>query len=102
MGELLVTRADMLAIQITYNSLHTEAMSRSSSRTSRASLFPSFGRLYPGGSELLSRVEDEDGLRRAIGKAAPEYGTLWDAAPVDAVSGGAAARARAVAVDRAR
>ena len=55
-----------------------------SSRTSRASLFPSFGRLYPSGSELLAEAEDEEAIRRALSRACPEYAALWDSAPTDA------------------
>ena len=80
MGELLAVRADMLTINITYNSLSTD-FSRS---TPRASLFPAFGHLYPGGAELLAMVEDEDALRRALAKSYPDYAQLWDHAPVDA------------------
>lgn len=61
MGELLSARADMLTINIAYNSLNTD-FSRTNARTSRRALFPSFGRLYPEGAELLASVEDEDGL----------------------------------------
>ena len=85
MGEMLATRADMLTINITYNSLNAD-ISRTHQRTTRASLFPAMGNLYPGGCELLARVDDEDGLRRALAKAFPEYAALWDAAPIDAVS----------------
>jgi len=82
MGELLAVRADMLTINITYNSLTTD-FSRPNQRTSRAALFPAFGHLYPGGAELLATVEDEDGLRRALAKSYPDYAALWDHAPVD-------------------
>jgi len=82
MGALLSARADMLTINITYNSLSTD-FSRGG-RGSRAALFPAFGHLYPGGSELLATVEDEDALRRVLAKSYPDYAALWDHAPVDA------------------
>ena len=82
MGELLSTRADMLTINVAYNSLGSDA-NRNSNKGNRATLFPSFGHLYPGGAELLTNVEDEDGLRRALAKSYPEYVHLWDSAPVD-------------------
>jgi V-type H+-transporting ATPase subunit d len=84
MCDLLATRADLLAIHVTYNSIASDA-ARAQQRTTRASLFPSVGYLYPGGSALLAGVEDEDSMRRALAKAYPEYATLWDSAPVDAV-----------------
>ena len=80
MGELLSARADMLTINITYNSLSTD-FSRGGSR---AALFPAFGHLYPGGAELRAGVEDEDALRRVLAKSYPDYAALWDHAPVDA------------------
>lgn len=62
----------------------TTDLNRVSSNASRARLFPAFGHLYPNGAAVLAKVEDEDGLRRAIAKAWPEYAPLWDQAPVDA------------------
>ncbi len=82
MGELLATRADMLTVNIAYNSLNTD-IARTNARTSRSALFPAFGHLYPEGADQLSNVEDEEGMRRAIAKSYPEYVALWDAAPVD-------------------
>jgi hypothetical protein len=87
MCELLGARADMLSINITYNSLGSPADSLGGRRgATRASLFPAIGKLYPGGCDLLARCEDEDSLRRALAQAVPEYVGLWDNAPVDAVS----------------
>lgn len=90
MGEILSLRADLLTINITYNSL-TADLSRlgqanptNAGAAGRASLFPSFGHLYPSGSNLLSMVEDEEGLRRALNQAYPIYAQLWDSAAVDA------------------
>lgn len=90
MGEILSLRADLLTINITYNSL-TADLSRlgqgnpaNAGVAGRASLFPSFGHLYPTGTELLSMVEDEDGLRSALNQAYPVYAKLWDSAAVDA------------------
>lgn len=84
MCDVLATRADLLTIHVTYNSLASEA-ARAQQRNTRSALFPSIGYMYPSGAALLERVEDEDSLRRALAKAYPEYATLWDAAPVDAV-----------------
>jgi V-type H+-transporting ATPase subunit d len=82
MGEILATRADILTINITYNSLASD-LTRGG-RTTRSSLFPSFGHLYPSGSALLANVEDEDAIRRILASAHPEYAQLWDTASVDA------------------
>ncbi len=82
MGELLATRADMLAINIAYNSLNTE-LRGPGGRASRQELFPAFGHLYPGGAELLAGAEDEEAMRRALQKSVPGYVPLWDSAPVD-------------------
>ena len=83
MCELLGARADMLTISITYNSL-TGGGGRGSTRAAtRASLYPAVGKLYPGGSDLLAHVEDEDALRRGLERAYPAYAVLWDSAPVD-------------------
>ena len=54
-------------------------MASNGKATSRSSLFPSCGTLYPSGSELLSSAEDEEGIRRALVKAAPTYAKLWGA-----------------------
>lgn len=83
MGEILSTRADVLTINITYNSLNTD-FSRSNQRFTRESLFPSFGRLYPEAAAQLAKAEDEDQLRRTLVSANPEYAAIWDSAPVDA------------------
>jgi V-type H+-transporting ATPase subunit d len=90
MGELLAARADMLTINITYNSLTTDFSRGKNGRaasgggaSSRESLFPSFGNLYPEGAKMLAKVEDEDSLRRALAKSCPSYAILWDQAPVD-------------------
>ena len=50
-----------------------------SARGGRRGLFPSFGKLYPGGSDLLATVEDEDAVRRVLSRACPEYAVLWGA-----------------------
>lgn len=91
MCDILATRADLLTIHVTYNSIASEA-ARAQQRTTRSALFPSIGYMYPGGAALLEKVEDEDALRRGLAKAYPEYAALWDAAPVDAVRDNACTR----------
>lgn len=83
MGALLKARADILTVNITINSLHTD-LGRGHMRTSRSALFPSFGNLYPEGTARLAAAEDEDGVAKALQDSFPEYARLWDAAPTDA------------------
>lgn len=86
MGELLATRADAMTVNIAYNSLAlgpNHDLARASGKSSKTSLFPCIGHLYPEGCELLAKAEDEEGIRRALQTARPEYAALWDAAPVD-------------------
>jgi V-type H+-transporting ATPase subunit d len=61
MSELLEFEADRRAINITLNSFGTEL-----SAGDRKKLYPSFGRLYPEGSLMLSRAEDIEGVRLAV------------------------------------
>ncbi len=82
MCALLAARADVTSINITVNSLHTD-FSRANIRTTRASLFPSIGRLYPEGVARLAAAEDEDTIGRILGDCVPDYAALWNAAPSD-------------------
>lgn len=87
MCDILATRADAMAINIAYNSLAlgpNHDLARASGKSSKSSLFPSVGHLYPEGCELLAKAEDEDGIRRALLLSRPQYASMWDAAPVDA------------------
>jgi V-type H+-transporting ATPase subunit d len=85
MGEVLATRADILAINITVNSLHSD-FSRATTRTTRNALFPAIGHLYPEGVSRLASCEDEESIGKVLTEAWPEYGKLWASAPTDAVS----------------
>jgi len=58
---------------------------QASTRTTRSSLFPSIGHLYPEGVARLSAAEDEDAVGKALQDAYPEYALLWNSAPMDAV-----------------
>lgn len=81
MGHLLKTRADTIAINITLNSFDTFYNEPSHRLSSRKALFPAFGYLYPEGTDALSKVEDDDGVGRALAPY-PEYRKLWDTAEV--------------------
>lgn len=74
MSELLEFEADRRAINITLNSFGTEL-----SKADRKRLYPSFGRLYPEGTLLLSRADDFEGVRLAV-EGVPDYKAFFDAA----------------------
>ncbi|CAI4218164.1 unnamed protein product [Parascedosporium putredinis] len=61
MSELLEFEADRRAINITLNSFGTEL-----TKADRNKLYPTFGRLYPEGTLMLSRADDIDGVRLAL------------------------------------
>ena len=61
MSEMLEFEADRRAINITLNSFGTEL-----TKAERNKLYPSFGRLYPEGTLMLSRADDIDGVRLAL------------------------------------
>ncbi|SPO03842.1 probable H+-transporting ATPase, vacuolar, 41 kDa subunit [Cephalotrichum gorgonifer] len=62
MTEMLEFEADRRAINITLNSFGTEL-----SKSDRKKLYPNFGRLYPEGTLMLSRADDVEGVRLALG-----------------------------------
>lgn len=74
MTEILEFEADRRAINITLNSFGTEL-----SKGERKKLYPSFGRLYPEGSYMLSRAEDVEGVRLAV-EGVSDYKTYFDQA----------------------
>jgi V-type H+-transporting ATPase subunit d len=61
MSEILEFEADRRAINITLNSFGTEL-----SKADRKKLYPSFGRLCPEGTYMLSRADDIEGVRLAV------------------------------------
>lgn len=61
MSEVLEFEADRRSINITLNSFGTEL-----SKADRKRLYPSFGRLYPEGTTMLSRADDVEGVRIAV------------------------------------
>ncbi|KAH8998570.1 ATPase V0 complex subunit D [Lactarius akahatsu] len=60
MGRILAFEADRRSINITINSIGTEL-----SKEQRARLFPTIGRLYPGGNNALAKADDIDQVRNA-------------------------------------
>lgn len=72
MDEMLSFEADRRAIAITLNSFNAELK-----KSERQKLFPTFGKLYPEGTLLLSRADDIDGVRAAV-EGVTEYKSFFD------------------------
>ncbi|WFC95201.1 H(+)-transporting V0 sector ATPase subunit d [Malassezia brasiliensis] len=72
MGELLAFEADRRTINITINSFGT-----SLSKTERARLFPTIGKLYPAGNNALAKADELDQVK-AIVESVPEYRRLFE------------------------
>ncbi|KAK8190598.1 V0 complex, c/d subunit of ATPase [Phyllosticta capitalensis] len=72
MTEVLEFEADRRAINITLNSFGTDL-----SKGERKKLYPSFGRLYPEGSLMLSRADDVEGVRIAV-EGISDYKNFFD------------------------
>lgn len=66
MGGLLKARADRNAINITLNSFNTPLNEVSMRETVRKSLYPSIGELYPEGTDLLVKVDEDAKLIQAL------------------------------------
>ena len=74
MSEILEFEADRRSINITLNSFGTEL-----SKAERKKLYPSFGRLYPEGTYMLSRADDIEGVRIAV-EGVSDYKGFFDVA----------------------
>ncbi|KAG0135908.1 V-type proton ATPase subunit D [Tuber indicum] len=72
MSEVLSFEADRRAINITINSFGTEL-----SKQDRKKLYPSFGKLYPEGSYMLSKADDVEGVRAAV-EGVSEYKAFFE------------------------
>jgi V-type H+-transporting ATPase subunit d len=83
MTEILEFEADRRAINITLNSFGTEL-----SKADRKKLYPSFGRLYPEGSFMLSRADDIEGVRIAV-DGISDYKSYFEATGLGQSSSGA-------------
>jgi V-type H+-transporting ATPase subunit d len=83
MTEILEFEADRRAINITLNSFGTEL-----SKADRKKLYPSFGRLYPEGSFMLSRADDIEGVRIAV-DGISDYKSYFEATGMGQSSSGA-------------
>lgn len=74
---LLRARADRAAINITLNSFGTPLNDATMRETDRKRLYPSIGDLYPAGTELLSKVDDEAKLGHAL-SSYPQYNSIFE------------------------
>lgn len=72
MSEILEFEADRRSINITLNSFGTEL-----SKNERKKLYPSFGKLYPEGTFILSRADDVEGVRIAV-DGVLDYKNMFD------------------------
>lgn len=85
MHRILSFEADRRTINITINSFDTEL-----SKEQRAKLFPTVGRLFPAGNNVLARSDDVDQVR-AVCDTVPEYRSFFsDSAADDGNAGGSA------------
>lgn len=82
MSETLEFEADRRSINITLNSFGTEL-----SKADRKKLYPSFGRLYPEGTLMLSRADDVEGVRIAV-EGISDYKTFFDQTGLSGNGGG--------------
>jgi len=74
MKELLEFEADRRAINITINSFNTEL-----SKDDREKLYPSFGRLFPEGTQKLAKADEMEQVRSAM-EFYGDYRTLFNEA----------------------
>lgn len=77
MGGLLRERADRNAINITLNSFGTPLNDPAMRETHRKTLYPSIGDLYPEGTDLLIKVDDDSKLVAALSYY-PVYRTIFE------------------------
>jgi V-type H+-transporting ATPase subunit d len=76
MGEILKSRADTNAINITLNSFGTPLNEPLMRGSDRKRLYPAVGHLYPAGTSMLTDVSDEEELGRVLALF-PQYASIW-------------------------
>ena len=77
MCSLLRAKADRNAINITLNSFGTPLNDPTMRETDRRRLYPSIGELYPAGTELLTKVDEDAKLVQAL-SSYPFYRAIFD------------------------
>jgi V-type H+-transporting ATPase subunit d len=83
MHRILEFEADRRTINITINSFGTEL-----TKEQRATLFPTIGRLYPAGNNMLAKADELDQVRQAC-ESVQEYRALFDTSGSAHANGGA-------------
>lgn len=76
MGEILASRADSNAINITLNSFGTSLNEPAMRTSDRKRLYPAVGHLYPAGTSMLVDVANEEELGRVL-DLFPQYAGIW-------------------------
>ena len=82
MSEALEFEADRRSINITLNSFGTEL-----GKQERKKLYPTFGKLHPEGTLMLTRADDAEGVRIAV-DGVHDYRTMMDQTGMGGGSGG--------------
>ncbi len=77
MCHLLRCRADKFAISLTLNSFGTPLNEPAMRENTRRKLYPSFGTLYPGATDMLSKVDDDGKLVQVV-SIYPAYRDMFD------------------------
>lgn len=74
---LLRARADRSAINITLNSFGTPLNEPANRESDRKNLYPSIGELYPAGTDLLAKVDEDSKLVQAL-SSYPFYRAIFE------------------------
>jgi V-type H+-transporting ATPase subunit d len=83
MGEILNSRADTNAINITLNSFGTPLNEPVMRTSDRKKLYPAVGHLYPAGTSMLVDVSNEEELGQVL-QLFPQYASIWSVHSSDA------------------
>eukprot|EP01053_Blabericola_migrator_P013578 Blabericola_migrator_1__13577@NODE_999_length_5741_cov_116_595523_g56_i2_p2_GENE_NODE_999_length_5741_cov_116_595523_g56_i2NODE_999_length_5741_cov_116_595523_g56_i2_p2_ORF_typecomplete_len479_score99_82vATPsynt_AC39/PF01992_16/2_1e96_NODE_999_length_5741_cov_116_595523_g56_i25441980 len=76
MGDILKKQADFLVISVTLNSLNAP-MGGANQLSDRNSLYPSFGYLYPAGTDAMRKAFNDSTIRAAL-DCYPQYLELYE------------------------
>jgi V-type H+-transporting ATPase subunit d len=77
MCSLIRAKADRNAINITLNSFGTPLNDPTMRETDRRKLYPAIGELYPAGTELLTKVDEDAKLVQAL-SSYPQYRIIFE------------------------